>query len=148
MTASYVQDAGDGVGEHGNSQWGGGCEYGREFVTPVCVESPACGGGPNETEAVLDCAIVDEVISGLVFGWACHVESLLVKCTGFRRVSYIMGAKNTSISMYYNTVCYKTQEGEPSICAARGVFQSSINELLRLFGELREEKFFRVKSRP
>ena len=82
MTASDVQDAGYGVGEHGNSQGGGGCEYGREFVTPVGVESPACGGGPNETEVVEDFAVVDEVVSGLVLGWACHVESLLVKFTG------------------------------------------------------------------
>lgn len=112
------------------------------------VESPACGGGPNETEVVLDCAVVDEVISGLVLGWACHVESLLVKCTGFRRVSYIMGAKNTSISMYYNTVYYKTQGGEPSICGACGLFQSFITYILRLFEELREGKFLRGGPSP
>ena len=59
-----------------------------------------------------------------------------------------MGAKNTSISIYYNIVYYRTQEGEPSICAARGVFWSFINELLRLFEELREGKFLRRGPSP
>jgi hypothetical protein len=74
--------------------------------------------------------------------------SLLVKYTGFQWVSYIMGAKNTSTSIYYNTVYYRTQVGEPSIYAARGVFQSFINGLLRLFEELREGKFFRGGPGP
>jgi hypothetical protein len=141
MTAGYVQDAGYGVGEHGNSQRGGGCEYGREFVTPVNVESPARWGGPNETEVVLDFAVVDEVVSSFVLGWAGHVES-------FQLVSYIMGVKIASISRYYNMVCYKTQGGEPSIYAGCGVFQSFIIDLLSLFGKLREGKFLRRGPSP
>ena len=117
MTAGDVQDAGDGVGKHGNSQRRGGCEDRWEFVTPVGVESPAWWGGPNETEVVEDFAVVDEVISGLVLGWAWHIESLLVKCTGFHQVSYIMGAEIASISIYYNTVCYRTQGGGQKIDA-------------------------------
>jgi hypothetical protein len=68
MAAGCVQDAGYRVGMHRKGQRGGGCEYGREFVTPVDIESPAWRGGPNKTKAVLDCAVVDEVIGGLVFG--------------------------------------------------------------------------------
>jgi hypothetical protein len=141
MAAGYVQDAGYGVGEHGNSQRGGGCKHGREFVTPLGIESPARWGGPNETEAVLDFAVVDEVISSLVLGWAWHIGS-------FRWVSYTMGAKNVSISRYYNTIYYKTQEGEPSIYAGCGLFQGFIIEILSLFEELREGKFLRGGSRP
>jgi hypothetical protein len=92
--------------------------------------------------------MVDEVVSGLVLLVTSHVESLLVKHTGFGRISYVMGAKIVSISIYYNTVYYEMQEGEPSICAARGVFRDFINDILRVFEELREGKFLRGGSRP
>ena len=68
MAAGCVQDAGYRVGMHRKGQGGGGCEYGREFVTPVNVESPARGSRPNKTEAILNRAVVDEVVSGLVLG--------------------------------------------------------------------------------
>jgi hypothetical protein len=141
MTASDVQDAGYGVGEHGNGQGGGGCKHRREFVTPVGVESPAWWGGPNETEVVEDFAVVDEVVSGLVLGWAWHIES-------FQLVSYTMDAKIASISIYYNMVCYKTQGGEPSIYAGCGVFQGFIIDIFTVFGELREGKFLRRRPSP
>jgi hypothetical protein len=89
----------------------------------------------------LDFAVVDEVISGLVLGWAGHIES-------FRWVSYIMSAKNASISGHYSPIYYRTQEGGPSIYAGCGLFFSFIIEILSLFGELREGKFLRGESRP
>ena len=141
MTAGDVQDAGNGVGKHGNSQRRGRCEDRWEFVTPVGVESPAWWGGPNETEVVEDFAVVDEVVSGLVLGWAWHIGS-------FRLVSYIMGAKIASISIYYNTICYRTQGGGPSIYADCGVFRGFIIDIFTVFRKLREGKFLRGGPSP
>jgi hypothetical protein len=107
----------------------------------VGIESPAWWGGPNETEVVEDFAVVDEVVSGLVLGWAWHIES-------FQLVSYTMGAEIASISIYYNTVCYKTQGGEPSIYAGCGVFRGFIIDIFTVFRKLREEKFLRREPCP